>query len=442
MNRLPGEVQAQREENDSGNEYSGCGRYGSVPCELGSGDVNDPVKDEEHYGNDGRDSQSSLSDESPQRRTDEEEDEAGQCLGEFLQQLDISPPQQVDVAVNIILIAAYLHFEIRGDILCVLVCSQFVRRPFPSAELLVGEVRRSLEMGCRVQLAGVSEKPLLEEGLGIDRMRRVIEMGQRVLSVPELAEALGLDLVPELGPFGFLESVVLQRDYHLLRPEGDLLQLQGSIPVADFVGLLIVDAAEQLECQVVLARRHPYHGGVGYGHAGVALVAGMVIYQHSVHHLGLVILAVHPEHISVDAVVECACWNVDFLLGAPDVVPQGVNLVEGHRDQIVHREECDDGDDGRADDQRREYSRKGDSGRLHCNELVVLGQLAYGHHGGEQCRQRKREGEHRGASPAEELQYDLESQSLAYEFIDVEPEKLHHHDEDHNQQDAYERSCK
>ena len=26
--------------------------------------------------------------------------------------------------------------------------------------------------------------------------------------------------------------------------------------------------------------------------------------------------------------------------------------------------------------------------------------------------------------------------------LDVEPEKLHHHDEDHNQQDAYERSCK
>ena len=200
-------------------------------------------------------------------------------------------------------------------------------------------------MGRGVQLAGISEQPFLEEGLSVHNARGVIEMREGVLAVVELAEALGFHLIPELGPFGFLERVVLQRDNHLLRAESDLLQLKRGIPVAHLVCLLVVDAAEQLECQVVLACRHPHYRRVGYGHAGVALVAGMVIYQHSVHHLGLVVLSVHPEHVSVDTVVECACRNVDFLLGPPDVIPQCVNLVECHRDQIVGREECNDRDD-------------------------------------------------------------------------------------------------
>ena len=168
----------------------------------------------------------------------------------------------------------------------------------------------------------------------------------------------------------------------------------------------------------------------------------MVIDHDSVEHVGLLVLAVHPEYIAVDAVVEGSGRDLDLVLGAADVVSQRENLVVCLRNQPVPDEEGADRYQERRGDQRGDNAGERHAGGLYRKQLVVLGHLPDDHHRGQKRGQRKGERENREDSPHQELQNHAQAETLAHQLVDVEPEELHHQNEDYDQQDRDEWSDK
>ena len=106
---------------------------------------------------------------------------------------------------------------------------------------------RRVDLVVELESAGPEEHLVLLDPCGIQIVARRIDIMHKVLGV------LRPYLVTVLVSLGFLESVVLQGNHHLLLREVDLAQLQGGVLVLHGVGLLIVDAAVELEREVVLA---------------------------------------------------------------------------------------------------------------------------------------------------------------------------------------------
>ena len=145
----------------------------------------------------------------------------------------------------------------------------------------------------------------------------------------------------------------------------------------------------------------------------------MVINHCPVHHSGLVVPVFDPKHIAIDTVIERTGRNLDFLLCAPDVVPQGENLIICYRNKIVGNEEGTYADNERSYRQGDEDSFERYSSRLDGKELVVLCERTYRHHRGEQGSQREGKRKQCCASPTEKLQYNLETETFADKFIDI-----------------------
>ena len=225
------------------------------------------------------------------------------------------------------------------------------------------------------------------------------------------------------------------------------MQLQGGVSVVLLVGLLIVGAVVHPECQVVeevqgkvgLVLGHLHYRRIGQRKTCVALPV-MVVEHHIFHHPSLVVAASDPEDISLDSIVECSGRDLDLFLGLADVIPQREDLVVGDRYKVVDDEESADADEERGDENRQHHPENRHSGRFQGDELVVLAHIPDGHHRGEQCGQRQRQRQHGAASPEEELRHDAEAQTLTDQLVDVNPQELHHKDEDDHKQDHKEWS--
>ena len=106
----------------------------------------------------------------------------------------------------------------------------------------------------------------------------------------------------------------------------------------------------------------------------------MVVYHHSVHHVGLVVPFIDAENVSLDTIIERSGRDLDLFLSLSDVVPKRIDLVVCDRDEIVGNEECAYADHSTYKPQRNKYALKRNAGRLYGKELVVLSQCSQCHH--------------------------------------------------------------
>ena len=166
----------------------------------------------------------------------------------------------------------------------------------------------------------------------------------------------------------------------------------------------------------------------------------MVIDHHPVHHAGVVVAAVHAQYVPLDAVIEDAGRDLDLVLCLVDVVAEGVDLVVSDRYQVIGRIESQDADDCGGYEQRRHDPHERDASALDGDELVVLAHLSYGPHRCKQCGERHGQGQDRTSSPHQELEDDAEGQALVDQFVDIDPQELHHQYEHDDQEDRQERS--
>ena len=318
---------------------------------------------------------------------------------------------------------------------------RFFLAVFPAEEVRIGEELPVGVARSRIQLPSELEGGGAPDLFVVDPVQGVQLVAQRVTQVPEFGCLLGLDLVVEAGGIRLLETIVLERDQKLLPGKVDVLQHEARVVVAQGVVLAVGGAVVEGESQVFLAFGHLEDGGVGDGDGDVALVGGVVIDLHAVEHLAVLVLVVHPEDVAFDAVVEGPGRDLDLILGLGDVVAQGVDLVEGVGHHVRTDDVGADGDQGGSEGNRDDDAAERDAGGLDRHQFGVLGQLADGHRGREQGRERQRQGERQAAHPPEqEFQDGAQSESLAYQLVDVEPEGLHHQDENHDEQDRDERS--
>ena len=166
----------------------------------------------------------------------------------------------------------------------------------------------------------------------------------------------------------------------------------------------------------------------------------MVIEHYTLHHSCGLIPVLDTQDIAVDSVVEYSRRNLDLFLRLPYVLPERVDLVVGLGNKGVDDEECRDGDDYGGYEQGSHHPEHGHSGCLEGNELVVLSHAAHCHHRGQQGRKRQGHRQDGAAAPEEEFSHYAEAESLADQFVDVDPEELHHQDENDHQEDHEEWS--
>ena len=166
----------------------------------------------------------------------------------------------------------------------------------------------------------------------------------------------------------------------------------------------------------------------------------MVVEHHVLHHARLVVTASYPEDVAIDSVIEGSGRDLDLFLRLSDVVPEGEYLVVGDRDEVVDDEECADADEEGGDEDRAHHPEDGHAGGLQSDQLVVLTHVAYGHHRGQQGRQRQGQRQHGAGSPEQELRHNAQTQAFPDKLVDVDPEELHHEDEDDHKKDHEEWS--
>ena len=160
---------------------------------------------------------------------------------------------------------------------------------------------------------------------------------------------------------------------------------------------------------------------IGHGHAYVALVGRVVVDNDVVHESGGLVVAVNSQHIAVDAVVENAGGNLDDIFGAANIVAQRINLLVGHRDQVVGDEESANGDGHRHKNQWGQHAAQRDAGTLDGQQFVVLSHAAQRHDGRQQGGQWKNQRQQGGAAPSHKLENYAQRQTFTHQFIYVEP---------------------
>ena len=165
----------------------------------------------------------------------------------------------------------------------------------------------------------------------------------------------------------------------------------------------------------------------------------MVVYLDVVHHPGFLVPLLYPQDIAFNAVVKRSRGDFDFALGAADIVPHRVDLVDGVGYQPVSDIEGADTDKDPHQGHREQDTGERNARGFHCRELELLAHISQRHHGAQEGGQRNGEREHLAASPHEELQDHLELQSLAHQFVDVQPQELHDQNKRHHREDRNER---
>ncbi len=442
LDGFDGEPGAYRRKDKGRYEFAHERRRTAVVGQAFARDIHHPVQDEEQHGKDGRRAQTAFFDDGTDRSADEKQQQTGQ-------RLRILFPDFYVGAVNQVGIVGRIHDLAVGQ---VLVLTGYAGGTFQTAQagILVVPVifaarrhhGRRLAAPGRVQLFLVGEVVLPEEFVHMPACTYIHQVGQGVVAVAEVAEVHGTHLLAVTGAVGMMEGVVFQGNHHFLVVETDALQRQGGVAVLALVLFLVVHPVKELERQVVLGLGHFDDAAVGYGNARVAFPDGVVVHLDVVHHACLLVPALHPQDVPVDAVVERARGDFDFTFGTADVVAHGVNLVDGVGDQAVAHEESAHADEHAHEDHRQQYARERNAGGLDGGELELLAHVAQRHHGAEQGGQRNGHGQRLAAAPHEEFQDNLEFQALTYQFVNIQPQELHDQYERHNPQDRQERSHK
>ena len=175
-------------------------------------------------------------------------------------------------------------------------------------------------------------------------------MGERIHVVLQRLESLGHHLVAETVPLAAREGVVVEVDDELLLLEFQFVEFQGGIPEGHTVALLVGDSVEEVEYQMALVGRDSHLARLGQGDSRVAVVSGVVVDEQLVHQLGLVVPLLDAEDVAFDAVIEGSGGDFDLLLGVGDVLPEGVDLVVCHRNQVIGGEEGAYADEDRDHD--------------------------------------------------------------------------------------------
>ena len=443
--RPPGEEGADRGDHGAGDEDADGRLDGAVTRQLAAGYVDDVIKDEEEHGDDQSHAEAALlaAHQRAHRRPDEEQQETGEAGGELLQVGQVGLPEVVALVVGIETEVADLRAELRHVVGGPVPGLRLLVRALPAQEVRRAEIRAGRIAEGRVQLAGHHQRGMVPDDRVVAPVERVQVGAQRIAQMQELARLLGLGRVVETGGVGLLEVVVLQRDEELLPVEVDVLQDQRRVVVAQGVVFAVGGSVEEGEGQVFLAPGHLEDGGVGHRHGDVALAGGVVVDLDVVEHPARLVLVADPEDIALDAVVEGPRRDLDLVLGAGDVVAQGVDLVEGvrHEPRADHIGAAADQQHEHA--QRQEDAPERDAGSADGHQLAALAELTDGHRGGEQGRERQGERQGQAAhAPEQEFQDRADAQALADQLVDVEPEGLHHQDEDYDEEDRNERSDK
>ena len=199
---------------------------------------------------------------------------------------------------------------------------------------------------------------------------------------------------------------------------------------------VVVLAVEERNHQKAFVVRQTDVARIGERRAHVAVRGAVVVDQHVGQQLGLRVLMADADAHVFEPVEEEAVAEFERLLLFADVVEGAGQFLVGGRHEVVGDEEAPHGDDAYQNDERPDDLGQRHARRLHGQQFVVLAEVAHGHDGRQQHRERQSHGDHVGHGVAEQFDDDPRAEALAHQLVDVTPQEIHHqheHDDEERQ---------
>ena len=159
-----------------------------------------------------------------------------------------------------------------------------------------------------------------------------------------------------------------------------------------------------------------------------------VVYHGAVQHTGVGVLLLDIQIIARDLVIERAFGNLQlrtFLTGREQQRPHLDLCLWQH---VVLEEERADGYYGYQHDKGRHDLYQRNAAGLDGGKLRLLAKIAERHQRRQQDGQRQRHRYHGEGGVEEKFGQHSEAEALAHQIVHVFPQKLHEHDEQHDEE--------
>ena len=178
---------------------------------------------------------------------------------------------------------------------------------------------------------------------------------------------------------------------------------------------------------------------VGKHDGRIVATFGYVINHDIVEHAGVVVLALHQQVVAGDFAIEYSLGNFKFGRLLLDREKQSPHLDLSVGEDIVLEEECSDRDGRDKENEGCHHTQQRDAGGFHGCQFKFFAKVAKCHQRSQQYSERQRHRHHRDCSIEEQLADDRYFKPFAYEVVDVFPEELHQHDEEHDEKSHREK---
>ena len=173
---------------------------------------------------------------------------------------------------------------------------------------------------------------------------------------------------------------------------------------------------------------------IGKQDRGIVATLRHVIDHHVMEHTAILVLRLYEDVIARDLVIKCPLRYLQFgrfLLRREEECPHlhlrlGQNIIlEEEGPDCHHRDE----DDQRSHRLDQRYARSLDGGQLR-----FLTQIAEGHQTRQQDSQWERHRHHTHCCIKKQFSQQVDRQPFSHQVVDISPEKLHQHDEEHDEE--------
>ena len=188
-------------------------------------------------------------------------------------------------------------------------------------------------------------------------------------------------------------------------------------------------AAPQVERQVHLVGRHLQSARIGQHNLRAVEALVRLVDNELVEHTRLHVLLLHVDVHVGHTVVEHALGNLHRRRSLFHANQQRAHTDGGLGRGLVLNIKRKARDKHRREHDGAHHTEQRNTSRLHRKQLQVLAHISKRNQRGQQHRQWQRSGDERQAHVPEKLCQNGQRQSLAHQFVNIAPRKLHHKDE-------------
>ena len=262
--------------------------------------------------------------------------------------------------------------------------------------------------------------------------QRVDAHAERVNGLRELGHVLAHILVAH-SPLVEAVEIGVERYEHLLVEESLAAERHVAVGRALLAQVLELLAVPEMQIEITHVGRERQARRVGHEYRGVVAAVRDVIDHHAPQQARLLVFRLDIEVPARNLVVERPLRDLELGRLLPGREEQRPHLDLGAGQHVVLEEERPDRHQRDEDDQRAHGLHQRDAGGLNGRQLRLLPEIAESHQTRQQDGEGQRHRHHADGGVEEKFGQKPHRQPFAHQVVDVSPQELHQHDEEHDE---------